>query len=444
MKLRTKILSYTLPLILIPFLLTALAVYYFVIRANHIQHQEEKKQSLNEVVVRIGQQVDSARRDIELLSNVPAIAEFLENESANDEQIKTVLELFFRQNPYYLQLSLVDENGHERIKFSKLPNEKKLKSIKNKDYFRRVLITGSVQTPVLEIQPEKFATIFTQRIAGAKFTGMVVLILNTDVFEREMRPLLKRELATFLFDDRGVVLAKSFDTKQDEEILAAINLAEEANKLLNNSDLENFTKDFENEGERVHIYFLPSESFLQVGNFQKQAGEHWFLGTVETRSENYIPTAFQIFFFSILFFAVAAVLFLAAKASRNITVPLEKVSAATNKIARGETDLDLDIKTGDEVEDLATAVNRMNRELQDFQKRLVQAAKLASMGEMTSEISHEIQNRISGISLWLQHLDSEIETDDPKQEYLDEMKQGLQGFMEMLASLKQYYKTILT
>lgn len=147
------------------------------------------------------------------------------------------------------------------------------------------------------------------------------------------------------------------------------------------------------------------------------------------------------FLFNFVFGDCCCVIFNCKKASRYITIPLEKVSLATGKIARGGSDLDLDIKTGDEVEDLAKAVNRMNFELKDYQKQLVQSAKLATMGEMTSEISHEIQNRISGISLWLQHLDSEIEKDDPRQGYLNEMKQGLNGFMGMLANLKDYYKT---
>jgi len=34
-----------------------------------------------------------------------------------------------------------------------------------------------------------------------------------------------------------------------------------------------------------------------------------------------------------------------------------------------------------------------------------------------------------------------VEPDDPKREYLEEMKQGLQGFMSLLDDLKQFYKT---
>jgi signal transduction histidine kinase len=86
-------------------------------------------------------------------------------------------------------------------------------------------------------------------------------------------------------------------------------------------------------------------------------------------------------------------------------------------------------------------VKRMADDLKRYQAELIKSAKLAAIGEMASEISHEIQNRISGVSLWAQYLDNELDKDDPKREYLEEMKQGLDGFLGLLQDLKQFYKT---
>ena len=109
MKLRSKILSYTLPLILIPLLVMALAVYYFIIRANQVQVQEERKRSLTEAIANIGQESKTVRKDVEVLANIPAISQFLQNvseksgEEPNDiysrSQARTVLNLFFERNP---------------------------------------------------------------------------------------------------------------------------------------------------------------------------------------------------------------------------------------------------------------------------------------------------------------------------------------------------------
>ena len=429
----------------------ALAVYYFVIRANQIQVQEEKKQSLNEVVANFAQELSSTRKDITLLSNASAVGEYLRAASQNngksneklsiqEKSAKNVLGLFFEQNPYYLQISLVDEKGQERIKFSKLTNKEELRSVTKDPYFRRTLVSQRTQTPVKEIQDGKFATVFAHSIYNEKFVGMIVLYLDAEIFKRSMRPLLKSDLSTFLFDDRGIVFAATFKSNEVENLLGKVKLDDEAAQLLGAASFDSRSKSILDGKTTFLLSFLPSESIPRVSTYEAQNGENWFLGVLQPDEAVLVSGTFQMVFFSILLLAIGAVFFAANKAAHRITIPLEKVSAATGEIARGNSDLNLDVKTGDEVEDLAIAITKMNDELRDYQKQIVQSAKLATMGEMTSSISHEIQNRISGVSLWLQHLDSEMDSDDPRQEYLNEMKLGLSGFMTMLSDLKRYYQ----
>lgn len=451
MKLRNKILSLTLPLILIPFLLTALAVYYFIIRANQIQDQEETNRSLAEAVVNLRKDLEAARKDASILANAPPVVGYLDlvrqTESPAEAKIKeenarTILQIFFDQNPYYLQLSLVDASGREKIKFSKLPDDQEPRDLRAENYFRRTLISGRFQSPVRKITNERYATVLTNRVRNSEFLGMIVLTLNTEIFERRLRPLLtSRDLSTVLFDDSGLIFAESLLTEAEEKALEKINLAGEAENLLAKPSLEFMRKEIL-AGENEFLFsVLPAEAF-ERSVYEPQAGENWFLGSLQKQESIEAATrAFQIFFFAIVLLAVIAVFFVTAKAARRITIPLEKVDAATKQIARGNLEIGLDINTGDEVEELATAVRKMADELREYQARVVQTAKLAAIGEMASEVSHEIQNRISGISLWIQHLDADLAADDPRREYLEEMKQGLRGFMEMLASLKQYYKT---
>jgi hypothetical protein len=73
MKVRNRILSYALPLTLVPFVLTAFAVYYFIIRADQIQRDEEERKLLAEAIVSLRKAQDGARRDIELIATLPAI-----------------------------------------------------------------------------------------------------------------------------------------------------------------------------------------------------------------------------------------------------------------------------------------------------------------------------------------------------------------------------------
>ena len=467
MKLRNKILAFALPLTLTPFALTALAVYYFVVRSYQIQIADEDNKELAQAIVDMRREQEAARRDVTLMASLPAIADYLERVSFGPQnanpgsqtsatgqkdsfQTKEVearanLQLFFDRNPYYIQLSLIDAQGQERVKFSKLPGPNLLRRISGEDSFRRMLVGGNwapeIQLPVESAQPGRFTSTFTSRVRREKFAGGVALNLDTAVFERHLRRLLAdRRLSTFLFDDRGLVFAKSFAGAEEESCMSQINFTAEANALLAQPALTVSGREVQGNTRTYLFSMLPAEEF--ISSMEPGAGENWFLGVLQPKGVVVEQTrTFQIIFFVILMFALAGVIGATTHYSRRFTEPLEQMAGATTRIARGHFDIQLGISTGDEVEQLATAVKRMADDLKTYQAELIKSAKLAAIGEMAAEVSHEIQNRISGMSLWIQYLDSEIGPQDPKREYLQEMKQGLQGFLQLLADLKQFYKT---
>lgn len=452
MRLRSKILSWALPLTLVPFVLTALAVYYFVIRGQQIRAEEEVNRLLSEAIASLRKEQKAARDDIDLIAASPAVAGYLQSaidprrssahRQSKEAEARSFLQLFADRSRYYFQLSLVDAQGQERIKFSKLPGGQGAASIKGEDYFRRTLIVGSVQSPVARIGPDRFVSVLTSKVGQDKFLGAVVLQLNADAFQRSIRPLLASHgLNTFLFDDRGLVFAKSFAGAEEEACLSRLDLPKEAAALLAMPSLELSNREILS-GTRTYVFtVLPAETYARA-YYEPQSGENWFIGVLREKP-GALPEAvtFQIIFGTILLTAIGAVLWATTRFARRIAAPLEQVSGATASVAQGNFEIDLSVRTGDEVEALAVAVKRMADDLKSYREELVRAAKLATIGEMASEISHEIQNRISGISLWTQYLDAELAASDPKREYLEEMKAGLGGFNSLLADLKQFYKT---
>lgn len=445
MILRNKILALALPLSLIPFILSAFGVFYFILRNEQTRQQEEVEKRLAEAVVNLRKDLDSAVKDVTVLSRVPAIIDHLRElrsgERRNEENARTVLRLFFDENPYYLQLRLVDPLGREVLKLSKIPGEAGLRTITEEDFFRRTLITGHARSPIRESHRQRYSMVITQKVSGPEFLGMIALDLNAQMFERSLRPFQSSSgMATFLFDDRGVVFAESLPSSEYEGLFDRLDLPAEAEDLLSKPSLESIMKPVEIETGSFIFSVQPAEAFERT-IYEPRAGENWFLGVLRPadRGQEGMGT-FRLFFLGSLLLAIVIVFFSATWAARRITSPLERVSGATKLISRGQTEIDLAISTGDEVQELADAVKRMALDLREYQDRLVNSAKLSAIGEMASEISHEIQNRISGLSLWLQHLDAGLGPDDPKREYVAEMKAGLRGFMEMLSTLKQYYR----
>lgn len=451
MKLRNKILAVVLPLTLIPFVLAALAVYYFIIRADRIQVEQEQHALVAEAIVNLRKEMETVRGDAALIADLPACADYLESvpsgadrarleTSSREIAARTIIQLFFERHPYYSVLSLVDGSGRERIKFSRIPGPQPLGDLRHDDAFKRTLISGAAQLPVRQVGPDRFTSTFAHAVRRKRFLGGVIIQLNADVFQRSLRPLLASHgLATLLFDDRGLAFSKSLAAPEEEDGFRQIDLSAEAQFMLASPMSESRRRQITG-GDREYLFTVyPAEAFERF-LFEPQSGENWFLGVLRPSEALFGHTqSFRAIFSFILAAAVGAVLWVSARYARRFTEPLERMTHATAHVAQGRFDVRLDIATGDEVEELAAAVNQMARDLEKYRADLIRSAKLAAIGEMASEISHEIQNRISGLSLWIQYMDAELPTDDPRREYLDEMKQGLRDFMSLLSDLKQFY-----
>jgi signal transduction histidine kinase len=82
---------------------------------------------------------------------------------------------------------------------------------------------------------------------------------------------------------------------------------------------------------------------------------------------------------------------------RSLTKPLNELLLATGKIASGNLDHRIRLDSKDEFEELANSFNVMAEGLKKSQLQLIQSAKLAAIGELASNIAHEINNPLTSI-----------------------------------------------
>jgi signal transduction histidine kinase len=85
--------------------------------------------------------------------------------------------------------------------------------------------------------------------------------------------------------------------------------------------------------------------------------------------------------------------------ARRTTRPILLLREQTERIAAGDLDARVDVRSKDELGDLAQSFNHMTKELSESRLRLVKAEKDAAWREMARQVAHEIKNPLTPISL---------------------------------------------
>ena len=90
--------------------------------------------------------------------------------------------------------------------------------------------------------------------------------------------------------------------------------------------------------------------------------------------------------------------------SYNLLRPVRRLVTATNRLAGGDLNQAIPVKSSDELGDLTRSFNRMVNNLSLIQKELVRSEKLISLGRMSAGIAHEIRNPLNAMKGAMVHL----------------------------------------
>lgn len=123
--------------------------------------------------------------------------------------------------------------------------------------------------------------------------------------------------------------------------------------------------------------------------------------------------------------ALVMALVLAAVVSRIVARPTQALAEASARLARGDYAAPLPRDSGDEIGQLARAFGEMRAEiaareqrLRSAQAEMIHREKLAAMGRLVAQLSHEINNPIYNIQNCLEALERRGNPADPNREFL--------------------------
>ena len=164
----------------------------------------------------------------------------------------------------------------------------------------------------------------------------------------------------------------------------------------------------------------------------------WTIITSQLKLSIYEPISnFKNNFFHFMILAFLVVILMSMILIRRNLVPIEILRDSTKKIAKGEFDIDVNIKSGDEFEILGKSFNEMSRKLEEGRKLLVQAAKMSAFGKISAGIVHEIGQPLTALSGLSKLLNSK--------ESFEKNKERIQVFeseLERLSQIIHKFRTI--
>jgi sigma-B regulation protein RsbU (phosphoserine phosphatase) len=250
--------------------------------------------------------------------------------------------------------------------------------------------------------------------------GELVVVVEVDVTLKVMNEqILSTQIGesgyAFLIDDKGNIITHPGmtpgDTRWDERYLTK-------NLLQSSSEgLRNIVKDMIAGNTGIHRF--QGDPTIAGGNdkyiaYAPIASTNWSLGVAMPVQEIIAPTKatkekiilatkdtgrhidvgiknllnILVVVFVIIIFVVSGS---AHMLSKKITKPILALNKGANIVGGGNLDYKLDLKTGDEIEDLANAFNKMTSDLKIYINNLKETTAAKERIESELKIAHEIQ-----------------------------------------------------
>ncbi|MFC2103099.1 ATP-binding protein [Bacteroidota bacterium] len=112
----------------------------------------------------------------------------------------------------------------------------------------------------------------------------------------------------------------------------------------------------------------------------------------------------DVILFGIYSFALIIIIIVSTVLANQISAPIRRLTKATEVVAKGDLDVQLERTEKGEMKELYDGFNLMTRELQKNQIELAELERETAWKEMAKQVAHEIKNPLTPIKLAIQQL----------------------------------------
>jgi signal transduction histidine kinase len=148
---------------------------------------------------------------------------------------------------------------------------------------------------------------------------------------------------------------------------------------------------------------------------------------------SYSPLEADIFLFGIYAFALLIIIFVSTFFANQISLPIRRLTKATEAVAQGDLSVNLENKERGEVKDLFDGFNLMTAELQKNQVEIAELERESAWKEMAKQVAHEIKNPLTPMKLSMQQLIAAF--NDKKSDFEEILKRLSKSVLNQIENL---------
>lgn len=204
-------------------------------------------------------------------------------------------------------------------------------------------------------------------------------------------------------------------TSLPKNILDKLDPASSVSMILDKNNVENIVS-----YSPVALTFSSGEysfggRYRTIDDVNDDASKGWYLVFTNDIHSILSPTIESLSWFAYagLMFAFMAGI-VALFMGRHVAQPISSLTERARRIGRGHLDEVIDSETSDELGVLAKAFNNMSRNLTETQNQLIKKERLATLGQLTATVSHELRNPLGAMRPSLYIMDKNCDKNDER------------------------------
>lgn len=185
-------------------------------------------------------------------------------------------------------------------------------------------------------------------------------------------------------------------------------------------------------------YVNPIDGQEKLGAYMPLPGTGWAVVYVVPAQTAFAPLT-RLMYVTLLITLVIAIIVTIVSlviVRWQVTRPLIKLTDYTRRVGRGEYTAEVEIKGKDEIASVALDVKAMVEQMLQMGEKLLASEKLATLGQFSGNISHELRNPLGVIDSSVYYLKMKLKDADEKvHEHLDRIKLSVDNSTAIIESL---------